>query len=97
MLTMVERNCVSPIQPSPGGPGSAKLSTRSSTEVFVLVGKMNSGFSKPRFCQTYVLQFGVFHENGGNHENDENDENNSDSHKQGGRLLDLRNHGKARK
>ena len=27
-----------------------------------------------RFCQTYVLQFGAFHENDGNHENDENDE-----------------------
>ena len=26
-----------------------------------------SGISKPRFCQTYVLQFGAFHENGGNH------------------------------
>ena len=40
-----------------------------------------SGISKPRFCQTYGLQFVAFHENDGNHENDEND---SDSHKQGG-------------
>ena len=45
---------------------------------------LNSGISKPRFYQTYVLQFGAFHENDGNHENDENDEDNSDSHKQGG-------------
>ena len=48
-----------------------------------------SGISKPRFCQTYVLQFGAFHENDGN-ENDENDEDNSDSHKQGGWLPDSR-------
>ena len=43
-----------------------------------------SGISKPRFCQAYVLQFGAFHEDDGNHENDENDEDNSNSHKQGG-------------
>ena len=42
------------------------------------------GISKPRFCQTYVLQLGAFHENDGNHENDDNDENDSDSHKQRG-------------
>ena len=53
-----------------------------------------SGTSKPRFCQTYVLQLGAFHENDGNHENDED---NSDSHKQGGWLLDLRRSRKARK
>ena len=40
-----------------------------------------SGITKPRFCQTYVLQFGAFHENDGNHENHED---NSDSHKEGG-------------
>ena len=55
------------------------------------------GISKPRFCQTYVLQFGAFHENDGNHENGENDKGNSDSHKQGGLLLDLRKSRKARK
>ena len=53
-----------------------------------------SGISKPRFCQTYGLQFGAFHENDGNHENDED---NSDSHKQGGWLLDSRKSRKARK
>ena len=62
-----------------------------------------SGISKPRFCQTYVLQFGACPENDGNHENDGNDEDNSDSHKQGGGgglggwLLDLRKSRKARK
>ena len=55
------------------------------------------GISKPRFCQTYVLQFGAFHEKDGNHEDDENYEDNSDSHKQGGCLLDLRKSRKARK
>ena len=46
------------------------------------------------FSQTYVLQFGAFHENDRNHENDKD---NSDSHKQGGWLLDLRKSRKARK
>ena len=55
------------------------------------------GPDRARFCQTYVLQSGAFHENDGNHENDENDEDNSDSHKQVGRLLDLRKSRKARK
>ena len=45
-----------------------------------MVMKLQSGISKPRFCQTYVLQSGAFHENDGNHENDKD---NSDSHKQG--------------
>ena len=48
---------------------------------------LQSGISKPRFCQTYVLQSGAFHENDRNHENDED---NSDSHKQGVWLLDSR-------
>ena len=59
-----------------------------------LVVALPSGISKPRFCQTYVLQFGAFHENDENHENDKNDKDKSDSHKQGVDCWIYGNHGK---